>query len=224
MATIVIRPKASEGDQKDTWINSAAPGSNFGAGTLLQCGFDVVKTGDRIRRSILQFTLPEPLTPYNMVSATLTVIVSLPTGTSQPAEIRRLTRPLWLEAEATWEQFRSDPGPPSEWEWTNPGGDYAIIEDPVLFSLPSSFGPLVISGTGGTKLVQLCSDAIASFDRQLIIIMKRITESGAEGAILFASADAANNQPFLTIEYRKGVSLGYNLRGRMQEMTGRING
>lgn len=204
--TMIIQPGQPEG--KDTWLNSANPNNNSGAGALLLMGFSV----GAVRRILTEFTLPYPLTSGNLISVTLRLWCTLASPSDEPAIVRRCIRHTgfsggeWQEDKATWNQFNNGLGSP-DGDWTAAGGDFNALEVAQAFNLPTATGQFDITGV---EMLAMAQGAISFQSRQMSLILMRTVEAGVVATANFASADnaTASQHPQLIIEYKPFVRSG----------------
>jgi hypothetical protein len=212
--TMIIQP--GQPAAKDTWLFSFSPTLNFGSDIDLWAGFSM-SPFSFIYRTLIEFTLPYPLTATNLLSIKLRLWVLTGAASAEDAFLQRCIRHTgytgedgaWFEGLATWNQYNNG-GPSPFGDWTTAGGDWPLLDDPLDWNLPTVTGPFTINDDVNKTFLAIAIGAIVNRDRQLSLILLRKTEAGVNAEAQFASAyhATAAYHPQLIVTYKPFVRSG----------------
>jgi len=113
-------PLTLQPTNKDAFLRESEPDTNDGTAVF---GIVISQDTSRNRRGIFQFELPEELIGKTITSATLSLYCyMLSNSAGRTYWAYRLTRTDWVEAEATWNSYKSGG------TWTAAGGDFTTTD------------------------------------------------------------------------------------------------
>ena len=165
---------------KDTYVRSVTATTNYGAATVLYWGL----VGADIHRSLLEFSLSGVPAQARIVSARYGQQYS---GLGIIGTAYRLTRDDWVEAEATYNVYKTGSN------WTAAGGDYDATKSVALGTVTIGWYHLTI-----TSLVQ---DAINARQRILELLLRKDNEGAVGRSNLKSRENTDYADPYVVIRY-----------------------
>ena len=171
----------------DSYLDEAAPDTNYGSSTVLKCG--VHNISDEYR-AILKFDLSAIPVGSTIDLATLRLYCITGASSAQSSRGSRVTQQAWTEAGCNWNKRDSSNN------WGTAGGDFTTTDE-VILTLPTVTGFKSVTGFEALAL-----DAVANRAGQLHVLLRRSVTIGADHAE-FASGEHATTawRPEMRINY-----------------------
>ena len=169
---------------QDTYLDSGAATTARGADTSMKVGFDS-GTGD-IYRGLLDFSVAAiDSSPVVTGALLLTCYATTHGGGAIAVGVHRVTQ-AWTEATCTWNKYGAG-------DWATAGGDFVATAATTVL-LPTAGAPWVI-----TSLEDLVDDARDNRSNLFSILLKRVTEAGADGYASVYSAEQSGGRYMPTL-------------------------
>jgi hypothetical protein len=189
----------------DTYLDQFNNNANYGTSTTLRCGWSTSLGGIKYR-TLLRFPLADLPANARVLTAKITLYCTTAAASAENAIWHALTTRGWVVGDATWEDYASRTA------WTTAGGDWNAIGGPEengTFTLPTATGDFDI--TLNAEEIAYAVDK----DNYFNVLLKRLTESGADSTARVASGDHATTawRPRLIITY---IPIGVQLQGDVQ--------
>lgn len=172
---------------KDAGLLSAHPTTNYGSNAAIAVGNVGSVDTDR---SLLGFTV-STLANLTINSVYLKVYIESITSSPSPSScifsLNALTRHDWVEAQATWNIYKTASN------WTTAGGDYTDTPDPVTFYGPSATGWMTID------ITDLCKGAVT--DGTTLDLLWKCDSEIVNAYFNFYAKESSGYDPYILVDY-----------------------
>jgi hypothetical protein len=149
----------------------------------------------------LEFDISDIPVSSRITAASLDLYCITASTAANGAKLSRITRTDWVEAESTWNIYKTGSN------WTTAGGDYDISTPPAVpFNLPIATGAFSISGESLVIWVQDAFDSRSG----ICEMMLRVDSETTAGIAVFGSKEHA------TVAYRPVLTVSYTAPGVRQ--------
>lgn len=211
MATNTYQPDGTAG--KDTYLQSSTPTTNYGTNATLIFG----NLFGTVYRTLIEFDISDIAAGSTISAAKITFTIN--TGVNTVAgHVYRLLRSDWVEAEATWNIYKSGNN------WTTAGAGSTVSDhtttDGVAFSNGANSGTFDITG-----LATLAQDALDNRSGKLILLIKDDVENDTTyKEVRSSDFGTASARPLLTVDYTAPSTNIKTINGLAKASVKTVNG
>lgn len=177
-------------NNKDAYVQDAAPTTNFGTDVRLYAGTYSAPT--KIFHSFIHFTLSSGSGTISAVTLNLYNESGLGTATIQ---VHELTQTGWVEGEVTWNIYSTGNN------WTVAGGDYDATVVDSLSPTINQYNAWDL-GLGATNPI-----SGLTWESEVHLMLRRTTEDVSRNYDTFWSKDNASDKPYIEITYTPAVAV-----------------